>query len=106
MIEFILANYNTLLALIGPIIVWFFTKRHFQNKELESKDIANLQGKLDLYQHMLDDLEIRYKTLEAGADEMELRYKNMVKDRDLHIHKLELEIIELRQRINKLESNA
>lgn len=62
-----------LIPVVGPILTWFFVKRHFQARELSLKDaiISNqivdnesvaveiLSKKLGFYNKMLDDLEAR-----------------------------------------------
>lgn len=61
---------------ITSIVVWFFTKRHFQAKDLKQKDVhiegdqADVFSKnLKIYQDMLDDVEKRYEDKLLKRDE-------------------------------------
>lgn len=97
MIEWILGNLQLIIALIvSPLITWFFVNRHYQQRELKTKDLENdssqsgvVAQNLDLYQRMLDDVESRYEI--------------KLQKRDLEISFLEREIEELKARLKKLE---
>ena len=101
-----LINNNITSIIITGItgaISWFFTKRHFQSKELKSKDLQNEEStsnvvgqNLELYQRMLDDYtERKDKELQDAYDKIEaLKIK---------VEKLEKENASLKSRIKKLE---
>ena len=73
------------LIFLSPIVSWLLTKRHFEQKELEQKEIdinsssSDVVSKnLNLYQKMIDDLEQRQVSqLERRDQEIEiLRQEN------------------------------
>jgi glycine cleavage system regulatory protein len=83
MIKFLTENIEFIVSLvIVPLITWFFSKRHFQARELDSKDIQNIKSNLGLYQIMIDDLDVRSK---ARIKELE----NEIKDLKAEIKRLE-----------------
>lgn len=52
---------------VTAIIVWIFSKRHFQKRDLKDRDTAIeksqvdvIRDNLDLYQTMLTDVKLRY----------------------------------------------
>ena len=58
---------EVIVGVITSIFVWFFTKRHFQQRALELKDsevesasLDVIEKKLKFYERMLDDLDKRY----------------------------------------------
>lgn len=60
--EFILENIEYILTLvILPTVTWFFSKRHFQARELNNKDIEIIRQNLKLYQELINDIESRYE---------------------------------------------
>lgn len=96
--EWILYNWEIIVALIvSPLITWVFVKRHYQKRDLKDKDViiesnqSDVVSKnLDLYQKMLDDIE--------------MRYEEKLKKRDLEIEFLEKEVAELKERLKLLEN--
>ena len=58
MLEFLQNNISIVLTLIVvPAATWFFTKRHFQSRELANKDLDVLKGHLNIYNSMIIDIE-------------------------------------------------
>lgn len=77
--NFILEHIEFIISLIVvPTITWLFSKRHFQQRELENKDINVIRGHLNLYNSMIEDISNRSKST---------------------ISTLEQEIVELRKEI-------
>lgn len=50
------------ITLILPAITWFFSKRHFQSRELKNQDVELIRQNLNLYQTLLNDIQQRYET--------------------------------------------
>lgn len=97
--DFIKDNIQFIYVIISSLLAWFFTKRHFQNRELKSKDIHIdsqssdlIQKNLSLYQNMIDDIERRYEEKIARLD--------------AEILKLEDEISRLKEEIIKLKKDV
>lgn len=95
-------NIKIVIGVTTSIVVWFFTKRHFQNRalkmadsEVESANLDVIEKKLGFYERMLDDLDLRYlKQIENLRKEIEILEKEgKVKDEI---------IINLKERIKKL----
>ena len=83
MLEFLQNNINIVLTVIVvPAATWFFTKRHFQSRELANKDLDVLKGHLNIYNSMITDIE-RTKD-------------NQISELMLEIKRLRNEIIELK----------
>lgn len=92
-----------LVPIVGPILTWFFVKRHFQARELSLKDaiISNqivdnesvaveiLSKKLGFYNKMLDDLEARCLKQTIAME--------------FEIDKLKLKVTKIREYNEKLE---
>lgn len=95
MLTFLEQYWDRIISLVlMPALAWFFTKRHFQHRELKKLDQENqltssdiIHRNLEIYQKMLDDVESRYeeklkkrddeyKTLEKELEEVKRRLKD------------------------------
>ena len=93
-------------SLILPAITWFFTRRHNQarelqskDKELENKDMDINRQNIALYQDLLDDLEKRY---EIKLSRLYEEIKNL-EDKN---HALNEEVKRLKDLIIKNQNNG
>ncbi len=82
MIDFITNNIDIAITLIiAPIITWFVSKRKYQARDLDSKDIEIIRSNLQLYQTMVDDIDMRTKRkineLEDEIDSLEKENKRL-----------------------------
>lgn len=131
MLEWIINNYQILLAPITGLIIWFGKDKLIFKKDLKDRDINTesnqseiVSKNLELYQRMLDDIEKRYEERIFKSDkekqELEkiiLELKEIIKElkqallesNDLN-HELELktkrfvnEIINLKDRLKEYE---
>ena len=114
--DWLLNNWLDIIGLLSGGIIWFFTKRHFQKKELNSLEIQNeissvdKVGKvLDLYQELIDDLKVQYAEQKEKRDRdfKELSnkfdsYRDTVK-KQRSIDKREIE--GLRKELHKLKTD-
>lgn len=100
MLEFLSQNIEVVISLIiAPIITFFFSKKHFQTRELKSKDIENnsavvktMAEGIGLLNKMLDDLEKRYETQLGKKDEYILKLEEMVNSLKESVLRLEDEV--------------
>lgn len=67
-LQLIFSNWELISLPLTGALGWFFTKRHFETRELKQADISIdssssdvVSKNLDLYQRMLDDVEERYQ---------------------------------------------
>lgn len=95
MMKFLTENWEKIAIILGPVVTWIFTKRPFQKKDLEEKEVNIsisasdvISRNLQLYQKMLDDIEERYQ--------------KQLKDRDLEISRLEKENVKLQEKVDDL----
>lgn len=104
--EFIKNNIEWVIAVIVvPSVTWFFTKRHFDNRQLKTLDLKHIDDTNNIYRNMLDDIvrrhekEVEKKDKEIIALEKELdRIKKERKEERL---KFEEEVDSLRKLIKK-----
>lgn len=98
--EWLQQNFQTLIyPLIIGLATWFFSKRHYQTRDLKSKDLDILSKNVNAYQNLLDDLDKRY---EDRIEKLEIYYKEQILLLEKHIEKLETEVKELK---NKYENS-
>lgn len=98
-IQLLFSNWELLSIPITGALGWFFTKRHFESRELKEADISInsnssdvVSKNLELYQRMLDDIEDRYQA--------------KVSSRDIEIKKLEQENAELKISVSDLSGRV
>lgn len=100
MIEWIKDNLLLIITTIGgPVATFYFSRRHYQEKELKSQDLKNdgmtatiLEGNLKIYQTLVDDLKIRID-----------HFIKLLSEKEQEIQKLHMELNSLRDRIRELE---
>lgn len=84
--SFLLENIEFLLSLIiAPLITWFFSKRHFQDRELNSKDIEIIRQNISLYQYMIDDLDRRAKDTISELEEKNKKLRLKIQELEEYI---------------------
>lgn len=96
LLQWILENYEILSIPITSFTSWYFTKRHFQSRELKQTD-TNIDSStsdvvsknLDLYQRMLDDVEARYEERDRKATDRIKQLENKIDELMTEIAKLE-----------------
>jgi uncharacterized membrane protein YhiD involved in acid resistance len=100
--EFIIENWEAILVPVTGLVVWIFSKRHFQKLQLESdqidnntKNLGNVTANFEVYQKLIDDLEVRFKNrieeLEKDLDKMKTlnnELRSAVARQERYINKL------------------
>ena len=100
--EFIKEHLELLLSFVfGPLITWFFVKRHYQKRDLASRDIELISENLKLYQGMIDDIEKRYEETLNKRNEQILELENQIDELKEQIVILKDEIQTLKEFLNK-----
>lgn len=88
-----------ILPLATGGITFFFSKKHFQVRELEKQDAnivmskaENMNKHLDLYERMLEDLEVRYEEKINNCNREMLILEKTISEYKKIIIKLEKEL--------------
>ena len=83
-LQFLFSNWEFISLPITGALGWFFTKRHFESRDLKEADISInsnssdvVSKNLELYQRMLDDIEERYQ---AKVNSRDVEIKNLEKE--------------------------
>lgn len=104
--ELLSQYWDKLIAPVVGAIVWFFTKRHYQQvaikeKEtnIEGKEIQNITANFKVYQDLINDLEERFKArieeLEADLSKMKAlndELRKAVARQERYINKLQVKL--------------
>ena len=110
MLEWIIKNYQILLAPVTGLIIWFGKDRLTFDKDLKDRDntIESSQSEivsknLELYQRMLDDIEKRYEERIFKSDKEKEELEVVIIDLKIIISDLENDLIDSRNINAQLE---
>jgi IS1 family transposase len=110
--EFLVQNWERLMIPLTGIVAYFFSKRKYQKRDLaksdaqiESQNLENLSKNFQVYQDLVDDLEIRFKKRIEELEVDLIRMKTLNTELRQAVARQEKYINKLIIKIESYESN-